>query len=124
MQTAVEYFAEKEKYFLWLWLRDEISAAKADILRADAFRKALEMETQQILNAHEAGSYTTNETTDEAKANAGKYWQSTYGTNEPICGCGNCTEHYQHKSDCAVHNMPAMPNGQCDCNSTVPKQNQ
>ncbi len=32
-----------------------------------------------------------------------------------ICGCGSCTEEYQHQSDCAVHNMPAMPNGKCDC---------
>ena len=32
-----------------------------------------------------------------------------------ICSCGSCTTEYQHQSDCAVHNMPAMPNGKCDC---------
>ena len=32
-----------------------------------------------------------------------------------ICGCGSCSVEYQHKSDCAVHNEPAMPNGECDC---------
>lgn len=34
-----------------------------------------------------------------------------------ICECGQCTEEYRHKSDCAVHNMPAMANGECDCKS-------
>ena len=32
-----------------------------------------------------------------------------------ICGCGSCTIDYQHQSDCAVHNMPAMKNGKCNC---------
>lgn len=30
------------------------------------------------------------------------------------CGCGHC-DIYQHTSDCAVHNMPAYPNGNCTC---------
>lgn len=24
-------------------------------------------------------------------------------------------EHDEHRSDCATHNMPAMPNGPCNC---------
>lgn len=32
-----------------------------------------------------------------------------------ICGCGECSADYQHKSDCAVHNEPALPKGECDC---------
>jgi hypothetical protein len=27
----------------------------------------------------------------------------------------------QHASDCAVHNMPAYPNGPCDCGADIPK---
>jgi hypothetical protein len=82
---------------------------------------------QQIMDAYNQG-YREGENDgsigcvyndDVAKhSDAAHYWQTTYGTNEPTCGCGNCPEHYQHKSDCAVHNMPAMANGQCDCNST------
>ncbi len=29
------------------------------------------------------------------------------------CDCSSCR--VRHASDCAVHNMPAMPNGPCDC---------
>ena len=32
-----------------------------------------------------------------------------------ICNCGMCTQEYQHLSDCAVHNEPALPNGDCNC---------
>lgn len=31
------------------------------------------------------------------------------------CECPSCRHGKQHASDCAVHNMPAMPNGPCDC---------
>lgn len=31
------------------------------------------------------------------------------------CGCPACAVGVSHWSDCAVHNMPAMPNGPCDC---------
>jgi hypothetical protein len=30
------------------------------------------------------------------------------------CGCESCKT-YLHKSDCAVHQEPARPNGPCDC---------
>ena len=34
----------------------------------------------------------------------------------PACQCMACQgSFYAHKSDCAVHNMPAYPNGKCDC---------
>ena len=34
---------------------------------------------------------------------------------EPIdCNCGSCDER-SHNSDCAVHNAPAYPPGECDC---------
>lgn len=32
-----------------------------------------------------------------------------------ICQCGACSQTIIHKSDCAVHRMPASPNGPCDC---------
>ena len=28
----------------------------------------------------------------------------------------------KHWSDCAVHNMPAYPNGECNCGGYVPNQ--
>lgn len=36
------------------------------------------------------------------------------------CKCNACLERHKndepgHLSDCAVHNEPAMPNGECDC---------
>jgi len=34
---------------------------------------------------------------------------------ELICQCGYCSPSVRHKSDCAVHNEPAMPVGPCDC---------
>ena len=40
-------------------------------------------------------------------------------SEDVICGCGYCTKEYQHSSDCAVHNMPALPNGKCDCKPPV-----
>ncbi|MFZ4774923.1 MAG: hypothetical protein ACOYM3_06160 [Terrimicrobiaceae bacterium] len=32
-----------------------------------------------------------------------------------VCGCGHCSPSVEHKSDCAVHNAPALPVGLCDC---------
>ena len=37
------------------------------------------------------------------------------------CNCGNC-DTVQHSSDCAVHNMPAYPNGACSCGAAGGKQ--
>lgn len=31
------------------------------------------------------------------------------------CQCPACSGGVIHKSDCAVHNMPYKPNGNCDC---------
>lgn len=31
------------------------------------------------------------------------------------CGCPACQGELKHSSDCAVHNMPAEPNGPCTC---------
>lgn len=31
------------------------------------------------------------------------------------CECGSCTPELAHWSDCAVHNMPASPKGECNC---------
>jgi hypothetical protein len=31
------------------------------------------------------------------------------------CQCSACRDGVIHASDCAVHNMPAQPNGRCDC---------
>jgi hypothetical protein len=35
--------------------------------------------------------------------------------SDDICGCGACSEAFRHASDCAVHNEPARPRGECDC---------
>jgi len=83
MQTAVEFLDERYRYIRWMRLRDEISAEVSIRWSQDALRQAREMETQQILKAHEAGSYTANETIPEAKANACKYFERAYGTNKP-----------------------------------------
>lgn len=34
------------------------------------------------------------------------------------CMCIACKDGVLHKSDCAVHNMPAYPNGPCNCGVT------
>lgn len=31
------------------------------------------------------------------------------------CMCPACCDGLTHDSDCAVHNMPAAPNGECSC---------
>lgn len=31
------------------------------------------------------------------------------------CQCNACKSGLIHSSDCAVHNEPAIPNGDCDC---------
>lgn len=31
------------------------------------------------------------------------------------CMCNACKDGTRHASDCFVHNMPAYPNGPCDC---------
>ena len=33
---------------------------------------------------------------------------------EKACQCGSCNP-TPHKSDCAVHNEPALPKGECNC---------
>jgi hypothetical protein len=38
-----------------------------------------------------------------------------YSRNSGHCMCGTCKQGIVHDSDCAVHNMPAYPNGDCDC---------
>lgn len=37
------------------------------------------------------------------------------GTDNEHCMCNACKDGVRHSSDCAVHNMPAYPNGKCDC---------
>jgi hypothetical protein len=32
-----------------------------------------------------------------------------------ICQCDACKDGVEHASDCAVHNAPAYPVGECDC---------
>ena len=77
-QTAVDYLAEKYYHITWLRNRDEISAGRADELRADAYEQAKEIEKQQIMDAYWDGgqdiptSYKTckwyyNETFDSNK---------------------------------------------------------
>lgn len=51
-QTAVDYLAEKYNYITWLRNRDEVSAGKADKMRADAYEQAKEMEKEQIMAAY------------------------------------------------------------------------
>jgi len=45
--------------------------------------------------------------------------------NKLGCECKECLNLFnntgnKHDSDCAVHNMPAYPNGACDCNHFTP----
>lgn len=32
-----------------------------------------------------------------------------------FCQCEECKKGTLHRSDCAVHNEPAEPNGECNC---------
>lgn len=43
---------------------------------------------------------------------------STISSEVGHCQCAACM--VTHASDCAVHNMPAMPNGPCDCGAVSP----
>lgn len=36
------------------------------------------------------------------------------------CMCERCKDGVIHASHCAVHNMPAEPNGECDCEPETP----
>lgn len=36
------------------------------------------------------------------------------------CMCPACKDDVIHWSDCAVHNEPAYPNGECDCGVKSP----
>lgn len=45
---------------------------------------------------------------DEAKIQAEQAGSDT-------CGCGHCTPEITHASDCAVHDAPALPAGECKC---------
>jgi hypothetical protein len=36
------------------------------------------------------------------------------------CMCERCKDGVIHFAHCAVHNMPAEPNGECDCNPETP----
>jgi len=38
------------------------------------------------------------------------------------CECGYCLGYITHSSDCAVHNEPAEPNGECNCNVLKAKE--
>lgn len=35
------------------------------------------------------------------------------------CQCAACRAGPKHDSDCAVHNMPAYPNGPCNCGAVT-----
>lgn len=40
---------------------------------------------------------------------------SAYAPAASACDCGHCTPKITHASDCAVHNAPALPIGECTC---------
>ena len=42
-------------------------------------------------------------------------WIVDIKENVDHCQCDACKGGIIHSSDCSVHNMPAMPNGPCDC---------
>lgn len=53
------------------------------------------------------GYYPTKEDVIEA-------W-NTRSNKSPRQSSHKCSEDCHHSSDCAVHNEPAYPNGECDC---------
>jgi hypothetical protein len=54
-KTAVEFLAERYNYITWMRNRDEISAGRADELRAKFLKEAKEMEEQQLDKAWQDG---------------------------------------------------------------------
>ena len=42
-------------------------------------------------------------------------WDRIFGKTH--CVCEACREGVLHASDCAVHNAPAHPTGECDCDA-------
>jgi hypothetical protein len=54
-QTAVEWLHQKHEYINWLRNRDEITAAQADKMRADALTEAKEIHKEQIIEAMNVG---------------------------------------------------------------------
>jgi hypothetical protein len=51
----VEWLHQKHEYINWLRNRDEITAAQADKMRADALSKAKSMEKEQVEQAYSDG---------------------------------------------------------------------
>lgn len=60
--------------------------------------------------------------TPHADPEQGEAYQIGYEAGQEArqehCMCGACKDGDLHASDCAVHNEPAMRNGQCDCRVT------
>lgn len=51
---------------------------------------------------------------------AGKAFVNRYkAASDDICECGKCTPTTLHWSDCAVHNLPAEPQGECTCDPVI-----
>jgi hypothetical protein len=44
-----------------------------------------------------------------------KYFGKIIEIKRDHCMCNACKDGVLHRSDCAVHNMPAYPNGPCNC---------
>jgi hypothetical protein len=77
--TAVEFLADKFNYITWLRNRDEISAGKADEMRAKFFKQAMEMEKEQIELAHYSGSVIRISSPDDDMLTlAEQYYNETY----------------------------------------------
>jgi hypothetical protein len=57
---------------------------------------------------------------DFFSAESSDYFPSMEGVELVLLALENMEQ--MHDSDCAMHNMPAMPNGECDCSVSTDRQ--
>ena len=79
-QTAVEWLYHELNLFYWTHRHDGISRHESSEIRSNLLKKALEMETKQIVYAHLSGLLRTLDM--EATKQANEYYNETYGKED------------------------------------------
>ena len=75
--TAVEFLADKFIMIQWLLVRDEISRSKADEYLKEFKEKAMQIQKEQIVNAHLTGLIYSLEL--PASTQAEQYYKENFG---------------------------------------------
>lgn len=75
--TAVEFLADKFIMIQWLLVRDEISRSKADEYLKEFKEKAMQIEKEQIVEAHLQGLYSAIKMKGEKQSE--EYYKENFG---------------------------------------------